>query len=223
MRRNLWTIATLAFSLTAITWAQEPAATKKGGPRRTALLFKETWKDTPGGEHPVHPDSLSNPSLELKLYGPSGNQIQVTGASTDENNPVHVWTGLCTTPCGAAFRDKENLADLTGLARIRWTHKVSGFHQIRPLLKLADGTFLVGDHTDGSTTDWLTTEIAIPEVRWRRLNAERMVTVGDWAMNPDLSKVDEIGFVDLMPSSGHGQGGWSDVAAVEVYGKAVKR
>jgi hypothetical protein len=39
----------------------------------------------------------------------------------------------------------------------------------------------------------------------------------------DLSKVDEIGFVDLMPGSGHGQGGWVDVAQVEVYGGSVPR
>jgi hypothetical protein len=38
-----------------------------------------------------------------------------------------------------------------------------------------------------------------------------------------LSKVDEIGFVDLMPGSGHGQGGWVDVAQIEVYGGSVAR
>jgi hypothetical protein len=38
-----------------------------------------------------------------------------------------------------------------------------------------------------------------------------------------LSRVDEVGFVDLMPSSGHGPGGWSDVGRVEVFGKPVKR
>jgi len=40
---------------------------------------------------------------------------------------------------------------------------------------------------------------------------------------PDLSKVDEIGFVDLVPGSGHGPGGWIDVATIEVFGKPVKR
>jgi hypothetical protein len=39
----------------------------------------------------------------------------------------------------------------------------------------------------------------------------------------DLTRVDEIGFADLMPGSGHGPGGWSDVAQVEVYGQAVAR
>jgi hypothetical protein len=207
--------------------AQEPGkgpAKGKGGPKaiRPGLFLREAWKETPG-EHPVNQESVSNPNLELKLYGPAAKEIQVTGSAADESNPVHLWTGLCTSPCGAALRDKNNFADLTGLARIRWSHKVSGFHKVRPAVKLADGTWLVGDHADGSTVDWLVTEVSIPEVRWRRLDIERLVTVGDWAANPDLSKVDEIGFVDLMPSSGHGQGGWADVGLIEVYAKAVKR
>jgi hypothetical protein len=39
----------------------------------------------------------------------------------------------------------------------------------------------------------------------------------------DLSKVDAIGFADLSPGSGHGSGGYSDVAWIEVYGKPIKR
>jgi hypothetical protein len=39
----------------------------------------------------------------------------------------------------------------------------------------------------------------------------------------DPSKVDEIGFADLMPGSGHGPGGWVDVAQIEVYARAVPR
>ena len=40
---------------------------------------------------------------------------------------------------------------------------------------------------------------------------------------PDLRKVDEVGFVDLMPGSGHGQGGFSVLASFEVYGRSVPR
>jgi hypothetical protein len=198
----------------------------KGGGKATRppLFFKEEWKQGPaGGENPVGAVNVSNPNLELKLYGPSGKEMAVTGNAGDENNPIHLWTGLCTTACGAALRDKTNFADLTGLARIRWVTKMSGFHQIRPMIKLADGTWLVGDHADGSRTDWLQSEIPFSEVRWLKLDPERVVTTGDWVANPDLSKVDEIGFADLYPSSGHGPGGWADVAAVEVFAKPVPR
>jgi hypothetical protein len=123
-----------------------------------------------------------------------------------------------------AFRDKTRLADLTGLARIRWNTKMSGFHQVRPIVKLADGTWLVGDRAEGSSSrDWLVSEVSYADLRWLKLDIARVVTVGTFLDKVDLSQVDEIGFADLMPGSGHGPGGWSDVAQVEVYGKAVAR
>jgi len=119
--------------------------------------------------------------------------------------------------------DKNNYADLTGLARIRWVTKVSGFHQVRPIVKLADGAWLVGDHTDGSTTDWLQSDFSLADVRWLRLDINPVVTKGNIVEKPDLSKVDEIGFADLTPGSGHGPGGWIDVTTIEVFGKSIRR
>ena len=174
---------------------------------RPPLFFHEEWKQTPaGGEHPVTPEGVANPNLELKLYGASGKDVQLTGSAKDDNNPIHLWTGLCATPCAVALRDKTNFADLTGLARIRWVTKMSGFHQVRPIVKLADGTWLVGDRADGSVADWQVSEFNISEVRWLKLDIEKVLTKGNIVEKPDLSKVDEIGFVDLMPGSGHGAG-----------------
>jgi len=42
------------------------------------------------------------------------------------------------------FRDKTNLLDLSGGAKIRWATKTSGFHSVRPVIKLADGGMFVG-------------------------------------------------------------------------------
>ena len=84
-------------------------------------------------------------------------------------------------------------------------------------------TLLVGDHTDGSTRDWLVAEFSVADVHWLKLDPERLVTTGNIVASPDLSRVDEVGFVDLIPASGHGPGGGSDVAQIEVYGKAVAR
>ena len=126
----------------------------RAGPRagRPPLFFREEWKQTPaGGEHPVTPDSIANPNLELKLYGTTSKEVQLTGSATDENNPTHVWTGLCSTPCAVAFSEKNNFADLVRPRPDRWVTKMSGFHQVRPIVKLADGTWLVGDRADGST------------------------------------------------------------------------
>ena len=197
----------------------------KGGPQRPALFFSEEWKQTAaGGEHPVTPaEAVANPDLTLSLMGPSGKEMLMTGAAGDENNPIHLWTGMCTTPCAFTLKHKGSFADLTGLARIRLISKMSGFHQVHPLIKTADGIWLVGDRADGSLTDWIESEFAVSDVKWLRVDPTRMVTTGNWVKDPDLSKVDEIGFVDLMPSSGHGPGGWADVGKIEVFAKAVPR
>jgi len=210
-------IALLGLLLTVDAFAQGRAG-------RPPLFFHEEWKQTPaGGEHPVTQDGVANASLELKLYGQSGKEVQLTGSAKDENNPIHLWTGLCATPCAVTLRHKDSFADLTGLARIRWVTKMSGFHQVRPVVKLADGTWLVGDHADGSVTDWQISEINLSEVHWLKLDIEKVVTKGTFVEKPDLSKVDEIGFADLTPGSGHGAGGWSDVAAIDVFAGSMKR
>jgi hypothetical protein len=235
-RTTLFTFVAVGLLATDATMqAQQPAGGRgagaptgrAGGAGRGAgrpqLFFKEEWKQTPANdEHPISQESVGNPNLELKLYGPTGKEILLTGRAGDESNPIHPWTGMCTTPCGLALRDRTNFADLTGLARIRWNTKTSGFHQVRPMVKLADGNWYVGDRTDASTRDWLMTEFNLADVRWLKLDIDRAVTTGNF-VTIDLSKVDEIGFVDLMPGSGHGPGGWIDVAQFEVYGKPVPR
>jgi len=186
-------------------------------------LFREEWKQAPqGGENPVSAASVGNPSLQMQLLVPAG-QIMLTGNPGDENNPTHIWTGLCTTPCGLAFRDLHRVADLSGLARLRWTTRTSGYHQIRPVVRLVNGSWLVADRADGSARDWIVSEISFADLHWLKLDDARVVTTGTLLDHVDLSKVDAIGFVDLMPGSGHGPGGWSDVAAFEVYAKAVAR
>jgi hypothetical protein len=185
--------------------------------------LREEWKQGPkGGENPVTAASLGNPDLELTLIVPGG-QIMLTGTAGDESNPIHVWQGLCTTPCGVALRSKQHLADLTGLARIHWNTKMSGYHQIRPILKLADGTWLAADRSEGTPRDWLVSELFFADLHWLKLDIARAVTTGTLLEHVDLSKVDQIGFIDLMPGSGHGPGGWSDVAQIEVFAKSVPR
>jgi hypothetical protein len=148
----------------------------------------------------------------------------VTGQPTD---PPNLWTGVCGTPVAATLRDRSNYVDLTGLAKIRWVTRVSGFHVVRPVLKLADGTWLVGDYAEGAassnSTLFLESELAIASIRWLRLDIDRVVTRGTWVEKPDLSRVDEVGFADLLPGSGHGWGGFVNVSRIEVFGTPVSR
>jgi hypothetical protein len=199
------------------------------------LFFKETWK-LMGPPHAIAPGEVvvTNANLEFRMYGPSATasdpdkRIWISGPP----GPANIWTGMCTTPFAATLRDKNNYVDLTGLAKVRWTTRASGFHAVRPLIKLMDGTFLVGDHADASTTTFLESEFTFAGLRWMKLDIDRVVTVGrygplgeasNWADAPDLSKVDEVGFVDLMPGSGHGSGGYVNVSSFELYGTPVKR
>jgi hypothetical protein len=115
--------------------------------------------------------------------------------------------------------------DLTGLATIRWRTRISGFHMLHPIVKLADGTWLVGDRATAYSTDWVESEIQLVDVRWRILNIENVIEGRggqNWFENPNLSRVEEIGFTDLMRGGGHGSTG-SRIDWIEVYGKPVPR
>src|SRR5215475_4621643 len=167
-----------------VALAQEGRGRGAGPARRPGLFFREEWGQTEkGGEHPTGAESVTNPNLELKLYGPTGKEVLLTGAKGDDNNPIHLWTGMCTSPCAIALRDKTNMADLTGLARIRWTTKMSGFHQVRPIVKLADGRWLVADRADGTVADWRVSEINFSELKWLALDIDKVVTKGNYVAN----------------------------------------
>jgi hypothetical protein len=219
MKRTIF--ALILFCISTGVFAQEPGgrrAVRGAETEPLPLFFKETWKQAPGNV-PVTQDFVVNPDLQLTLYGTGKEDFGVTS----EGNVPHIWTGLCATACALTLSHKESYVDLTGKAKIRWYTKTSGFHEVRPVLKLADGTLLVGDHVDANMLDYLESEFYVSQVRWLKLDAATVRTKGILLDKVDLSKVDAIGFADLSPGSGHGTGGYSDVAWIEVYGKAVKR
>ena len=148
-------------------------------------------------------------------------------AAGQPTDPPNLWTGVCQTPVAVTLRDRGNYVDLTGLARIRWLTRVSGFHVVRPVVKLADGTWFVGDYAEGApsanSTLFLQSEFAVASIRWLPLDIARVVTVGQTWVAPDLSRVEEVGFADLTPGSGHGWGGFVNVGRIEVYGLPVER
>ena len=197
---------------------------------RPPLFLSESWKalSTPPDDHGAWPASqqgVSNSNLQLTLHGTSGKEIQLVNVrGSADLYPLNLWTGTTTSPSAATLRDRESFVDLTSpFAKIRWTVRTSGFHQVRPVVKLADGTWLVGDHATGPSADFNQDDVSIADVRWMKLDVARVVAVGNWVEHPDLSRVDEVGFADLMPGSGHGPGGYVNVGQIEVYGTSVKR
>ena len=114
--------------------------------------------------------------------------------------------------------------DLSDRGRVIWGTYVSGFHVARLVVKLADGTFLVGDPgTRTPDVSHVENEVVLSSLRGLRLQVPETVTRGSWVDRPDLSKVDEIGWTQLMPGSGHGVGGFVAVSKFEVWGKPVLR
>src|SRR5262245_9501260 len=70
---------------------QGGAAPAGGRATRPPLFLKEEWQQTPANdEHPVTQQSVANPNLELKLYGSTSKEVQLTGRPGDENNPTHL-------------------------------------------------------------------------------------------------------------------------------------
>jgi hypothetical protein len=204
------------------------------------LIFKVEWvrPASQTGQTAMVQENVADPNVEVKWYGPGAKKLLTTGNPGSETTPFGVWSGECDAPFIITFRHKTNNMDLSGLSKIRWSTKTSGFHVVRPVVKLTDGLMLVGDYTEMHVPMATQTEFTFSGMRWLKLDPERAVTVAPgnanpagtvlganetWVVNPDLTKVEEFGFVDLMPASGHGTGGYIQLHTIEVYGKAVPR
>jgi hypothetical protein len=205
--------AITTLSLTQMTLLH--AAERSAPPPPPQLLFKEVWTQSEKAV-PLAQNVVSNPALTLTVYG------QAPEVNSEGGTP-HVWTGLCAPACAVTLKDNDSYADLSGKAHIKWYSKTSGFHEIRPVVKLADGTMLVSDFADAYTYDYRTVEFYPATMGWLTLDPVTLTTKGTLQTNVDLSKVDEVGFVDLTPGSGHGLGGFSNVGWIEVYANAAPR
>ena len=160
------------------------------------VLFREDWTETPA-EIPLGQNHVANPDLTVALYGPGFAGIKKSHHDWIENDPYYVWSGACPGNWAVTLRRKGGSLDLSGGASIRWRSRQSGFRQLRVVLRLEDGTWLVSDRFDGPSEDWHVWEVALGGVRWRKLNIER-VTEEEWQESPSLARVAEVGFSDLM-------------------------
>jgi hypothetical protein len=189
------------------------------GQDRPELFLREDWAKTPAAT-PVTQEHVVNADLALSLHGPGRAAIKKSHHDQPADDPYYIWSGDCPSNWALSLRHRESDVDLTGLAKIRWRSKQSGFRQLRIVLKLAGGPWLVSDVSDGPSTDWREQEFNLADVRWRALDIQKVIE-GRWVTDPDLSRVEEIGFTDLM--AGGGTPASSRLDWVEVYGRAVKR
>jgi hypothetical protein len=191
---------------------------------RPPLLYSEVWKLPPyTGEQTdentrVSPAVVTNPNLEMKIYGPDANVIR---AAVHEER-FDLWNGMTTSPSAVTLRDRRNYVDLTDPARLRWILRTNAIHSLHPVVKLADGRLIVGDRMITTHGEFLSLEIAFTGMRWYGLDPARVVVLTE-VVNPDLRRVDEVGVAMLSPGGGHGIAGSANLSNVELYAYPVPR
>jgi hypothetical protein len=186
---------------------------------RPSLFFREDWKDTPAAT-PVTQEHVANKELILGLYGPGCDSIRKSHHDAPVDDPYYLWSGLCRGNWVITLKNKMSYVDLSGYAKIIWRSRQSGLRCLHLVLKLADGTWLVSSQCDDLSKDWRIHEINVMDINWYTMNITSVIE-GKPVPNVNLSRVDEIGFTDLMT------GGDSDACSridwIEVYGKSIER
>lgn len=195
------------------------------------LLFREPWQQSPSAigvptsRYRVNvqywlasQSAVTNPNLEAKFYGADAKNITVY----QHQSRYDLWTGLANSAVAVTLRDRNNLLDLSGLARVRAILRTSGLHQLHAIVRFADGTLAAGSRPYTTDSQFVMTEVAFSNQRWQTVDPETLAVVRNTVTQPDLARVDEVGFVDFAVGGGPG-GGWSNISTVEVYAKAVPR
>jgi hypothetical protein len=217
----LWSLAAIAAQTRP---TPEPSTQKPGMKPRPPLLFSEPWKLPPyTGEQTdentrVTPAVVTNPNIEVKLYGPDSKVIR---AAVHEER-VDLWNGLASSPVAVTLRDRRNYVDLSDPARLRWIVRTNAIHQLQPVVKLADGRLIVGDRGITTNGDFLSLEIAFSGMRWYGLDPVKVIVLTE-VTNPSLRMVDEVGLAMLSPGGGHGIAGSANLSTVELFAYPTPR
>ena len=225
-------LAAMFFACAPVAFAQP--APQNPYPQGPPLLFREGWLQPPGAKPVGQGDGtddvvtrltaanlplvVANKRLELHVYGKDGYLVR-TAQHFGRND---LWTGMASTPVAMTLRDKANYLDLTGLARVRWIVRTNSVSLLHPVVKLADGTYIVARRAIETGGEFLSVELSFNDMKWFKLDPEKVVP-GPEVKNPDLTRVDEIGMAYLAPGGGHGTASSINLSDVEVYAKPVPR
>jgi hypothetical protein len=202
----------------------------RGNAEPGKLLFHEAWTRAPLTQ-PMVQENLGNQFLTLHLYG-NANEIRKTMHPTDD----YTYTGEATTNWAITVSDKASYWNLSGNARMRIKTQNSGYRFLHVVIKTADGKYFASEEGAGESSTWIETDFVFSDLHWRNLlmtdtptnasnrrqpDPKRVPIIPTSKGTPDLTKVDEVGFSDLMA------GGWipatSRVASFDLFGKAVPR
>ena len=218
---------------------QEPQRGRAGGGRgggsfgtseNAELIFEEHWTRAPLAQ-PMTQENLGNQHLKLHLYGDIEG-IRKTMHTTED----YTYTGETRNTWMITVSDPKNYFDLTLPGKVMLRTRNTGFRLTHIVIRTADGNFFVSEEGSGESRAWMNRDYILADLHWRAIAMEdrpttvnpnrpmdpkRQVIVATNVGTPDLSKVDEIGFTDLLP------GGFipatTRVNAWAVYGKKVPR
>ncbi len=200
--------------------------------RRPPVAFKEDWTDPNAGQPYDYKDRdldahLQNNNLTMVRYGVGAEDVIYDRHVQPLDESGYIWLGACAAgPCVITIKDKNDYLNLAVAgSKVVWRTKQGGYRQLRLVLKLADGTFLISDRYAGPSEDWNVSEISMLDVHWRRLIIREPTRIYEEAPvdQPDLSRVDEIGFTDLMVGGPSFFGGTSRIDWIEVHAERVAR
>jgi len=131
--------------------------------------------------------------------------------------------------------DPKNYFDLSLPGKMMLRTRNTGYRQAHIAIRTADGKYYVTEEGSGESSAWMNRDYILSDMHWRSLMMEdtpsgggnrkpepdRQVIVAAGVATSDLSKIDEIGFTDLLP------GGFipstTRVNSWAVYGKKVPR
>ena len=197
---------------------------------RATLLFREVWTRAPMAQ-PMTQENLGTQRLRLHVYG-NPDEIRKT-FHPDED---YTYTGETTTNWALTVSDPATAWDLSGDARVRFKTRNSGYRFLHVVIRTVDGRYFVSEQGAGESTAWIESDFVLSDLAWRNLimtdtptnasnrrspDPKRVPIIPTNRATPDLTRVVEIGFSDLMA------GGWipatSRVQAFELWGKAVPR
>jgi hypothetical protein len=195
-----------------------------------ALIFREAWTRAPQAQ-PILQANLGNQDLVLHTYG-DGTNIRKTFHTTED----YTYTGETVTNWALTVSDPKNYWDLARDGKVMLRTRNSGMRVTRIVIKTADGKYFVSEEGSPDSNVWMDREYVLSNLKWwtllvtdtptnpitvRKPDPNRQPIVPQAPGQPDLSRVEEVGFTDLMP------GGWipstSRVHSWALYGRKVAR
>lgn len=200
-----------------------------GTDENAALIFEEHWTNSPLTQ-PMKQENLGNKDLRLHLYGDLAG-IRKTAHTTED----YTYTGETRNNWMITVSDPASYYDLRLPGKVMLRTRNTGYRVTHIAIRTADGKYFVSEEGSGESMAWMNRDYILADLHWRSLTmadtpsgagprkaeADRAVIVAAGIGTPDLSKIDEIGFTDLMP------GGFipstTRVNSWAVYGKKVPR